>query len=55
MRSREDANARMDRNRCRGRNWRDLVGRRDVQVGPSEQRGNEVGRDIAACDHAEAE
>jgi len=47
MRRRGDANARMD-NRRRGRDWPDLVGRRDVELGP---RGGRLGfgRDIAAC------
>jgi hypothetical protein len=36
-----DADARMDRT-CRGGGyWADLVGRRDDQVGPHEQPGNE--------------
>src|SRR5262245_23118768 len=38
----------IDRNRHRGRNWPDLVGRRDVQVGPPGRLRNEVGRDIGA-------
>ena len=47
---RGDANARMVRgNRRRGRDWPDLVGRRDVQLGPRGQLGNEFGLDIAAC------
>src|SRR6478752_3424628 len=33
-----DANARRDRNRCRGLNWPDLVGGRDVQVGSCAKR-----------------
>src|SRR5215510_5077079 len=36
------------RNRHRGRNWPDLVGRRDVQVGPTGRLRNEVGRDMGA-------
>jgi hypothetical protein len=49
-RRRGDANARMDGgNRRRGRDWADLVGRRDVQLGPRGRLGNEFGRDIAAC------
>ena len=42
-----DANACMD-NRHRGRDWPDLVGRRDVELGP---RGGRLGLDcdIAAC------
>ena len=36
-------------NRRRGRDWPDLVGRRDVQLGPRRRLGNEFGRDIAAC------
>jgi hypothetical protein len=44
MRSREDANARRDDGNSRsGRNWPDLVGRGDVQVGACAERGNEVG------------
>jgi hypothetical protein len=39
----------MDRNRNRGRDWPDLVGRRDVQIGPRGRLGNEFARDIAAC------
>ena len=39
-------NARMD-NRRRGRGWHDLVGRRDVELGPRGRLG--FGRDIAAC------
>jgi len=43
-------NARMDsRNRRRGRDWPDLVVRRDVQLGPRGRLGNEFGRNIAAC------
>jgi hypothetical protein len=43
-----DANARVDGgNRHRGRDWPDLVGRRDVQLGPHGRLG--FGRDIAAC------
>jgi len=41
---RGDANARSDRNHYRGRDWPDLVGGRDVQVGPGAKRGNEFGR-----------
>ena len=42
--------ARMDRgNRRRGRDWPDLVGRRDVQLGPRGWLGNEFGLNIAAC------
>jgi hypothetical protein len=41
-----DANARMDGGN-RGRDWPDLVGRRDVQFGPRGRFG--CGRDIAAC------
>src|SRR5215831_15746076 len=49
-RRRGDANARMDGgNRRRGRDWPDLVVRRDVQLGPRGRPGNEFGRDIAAC------
>ena len=49
MRRRGDANARVDGgNRCRGRDWPDLVGRRDVQLGPRGRLGNELGLDIAA-------
>jgi hypothetical protein len=40
-------NAHMHRNRRRGRDWPDLVGRCDVRVGPREQRRIEVGRNIA--------
>src|SRR6516225_1461990 len=36
-------------NRRRGRDWPDLVVRRDVQLGPRGRLGNEFGRDIAAC------
>ena len=39
----------MDRNRNCGRDWPDLVGRRDVQIGPRGRLGNEFARDIAAC------
>jgi hypothetical protein len=39
----------MDRNRNRGRDWPDLVGRRDIRIGPRGRLGNEFGRDIAAC------
>ena len=39
----------MDRNRNRGRDWPDLVGRRDVQIGPRGRLGNEFARDIAVC------
>ena len=47
---RGDSNARMDRgNRRRGRDWPDLVGRRDVQLGPRGRLGNEFGLDIASC------
>jgi hypothetical protein len=46
---RGDANARMDWNRRRGRDWPDLDGRRDVQLGPGGRLGNEFGLDIAAC------
>jgi hypothetical protein len=48
-RRRGDANARMDGsgNRRRGRDWPDLVGRRDVELGPRGRLG--FGRDIAAC------
>jgi hypothetical protein len=43
-------NARMDGgNRRRGRDWSDLVGRRDVQLGTRGRLGNEFGLDIAAC------
>jgi hypothetical protein len=48
-RRRGDANARMDGNRHRGRDWPDLVGRCDVQVGPPRRLGNEVGRNSATC------
>jgi len=49
-RRRGDANARVDGgNRRRGRNWPDLVDRRDVQLGPRGRLGNEFGRNIAAC------
>jgi hypothetical protein len=49
-RRRGDANARMDGgNRRRGRDWPDLVVRRDVQLGPRGRLGNEFGLDIAAC------
>ena len=41
----------MDRTRRRGRDWRDVVDRRNVQLGSGEQRGIEVGRDIVTCDH----
>ena len=44
-----EANARRDRgNRRRRRDWPDLVSRCDV--GPRGRLGNEVGRDIAACE-----
>jgi hypothetical protein len=48
-RRRGDANARMDAsgNRRRGRDWPDLVGRRDVELGPPGRLG--FGRDITAC------
>ena len=46
MRRRRDANARMDNGR-RGRNWPNLVGRRDVELGPRGRLG--FRRDIAAC------
>jgi hypothetical protein len=36
-------------NRRRGRDWPDLVVRRDVQLGPRGRLGNEFGRNIAAC------
>jgi len=36
-------------NRRRGRDWPDLVVRRDVQLGARGRLGNEFGRDIAAC------
>ena len=44
-RRRGEANARRDdgNGRC-GRDWPDLVGRGDVQVGACAERGNEVGR-----------
>src|SRR5262249_34514265 len=46
----QDSNARMDRgNRHSGRDWPDLVGRRDVQLGPRGRLGNEFGLDIASC------
>ena len=32
-----------------GREWPDLVVRRDVQLGPRGRLGNEFGWDIAAC------
>jgi len=49
-RRRGDANARMDGgNRRRGRDWPDLVVRRDVQLGPRGRLGNEFGLDIAVC------
>jgi hypothetical protein len=48
MRSQRGCNARMDRNRRRGCDWLDVVGRRDVQVGPREQCRNGDRRDIAA-------
>jgi hypothetical protein len=49
-RRRGDANARMDGGtRRRGRDRPDLVGRRDVQLGPRGRLGNEFGRDIASC------
>ena len=38
------------RYRRRGRDWPVLVGRRDVQVGPRGQRGNEVGRGYPALE-----
>jgi hypothetical protein len=41
-----NANARMDNNWRRSRDRRDLVGRRDVGIGPC---GVGFGRDIAAC------
>jgi hypothetical protein len=45
-----DANARVDDgNRRRGRDWPNLVGRRDVQLGPRGRLGNELSLDIAAC------
>ena len=47
------ANAHMHRNRRRGRDWPDLVGRCDVQVGPREQRRH-VGCDIVARHHGVA-
>jgi hypothetical protein len=50
-----NANGHMDGARRRSRDWPDLVARRDARVGPREQRGNEVGRGIAVCDHGEAE
>ena len=43
-----DANAHRDRNRSGGSDWPDLVGCCDVEVGPGGERGNDVGRDIAA-------
>ena len=46
--TRGDANARMDGGNRR-RDWPDLVGRRDVQIGPPGRLGNEFGRNIAAC------
>ena len=50
MRRRRNANARMDSgNRRRGRDWPDLVGRRDIQLGPRGWLGNEFGLNIAAC------
>jgi hypothetical protein len=49
MRCRGEANARRDDgNGRRGRDWPDLVGRCDVQVGPGGRFGNEVGWDVAA-------
>ena len=49
-RRRGDANARMGcGNRRRGRDWPDLVVRRDVQLGPRGRLRNEFGLDIAAC------
>jgi hypothetical protein len=45
MRRRGDSNARVD-NRRRGRDWPNLVGRRDVELGPRGRLG--FGRDIAA-------
>ena len=43
-----DLIVRSQRRRDRGRDWPDLVGRRDVPVGPRGQRGNEVGRGYRA-------
>src|SRR4051812_20822070 len=37
-------NAHRNRYRRRGRDWLDLARRRDVPVGPTVERGNEVGR-----------
>jgi hypothetical protein len=42
-----DANAYMHRNRRRGRNWPDLVGRRDVKGGPRAHGGNIFDRNVA--------
>jgi hypothetical protein len=41
-------NAHRIRYRRRGRDWPDLVGRRDVPVGSPGERGNEVGRGYPA-------
>src|SRR5262245_5979239 len=47
-------NADVHRTRHRCCDWPDLVGRRDVEVGPPTYRGHENDRDLAGCGHGRA-